>query len=69
MLSDSKVFTVNGQQLRVSVHETTSAAQALTRTDDFKEAMASVRASEGLDDVRGYRIRVIATLCALECSA
>merc|ERR1712037_839498 len=30
VLSDSKVFTVNGQQLRVSVHETTSAAQAST---------------------------------------
>ena len=51
VLSDSKVFDIHDQCLRVSVHETTSAAQALTRSEEYKEAMTTICESEGLDDV------------------
>ena len=51
VLSDSKVYDVNGRRLRVSVHETTSAAQAITRTEEYREAMTTICESEGLDHV------------------
>lgn len=59
VLSDSKVFNVNGRNLRVSVHETTSAAQALTRTDEFKAAMTDIRENEGLDDVLFFVVDIL----------
>ena len=42
---------VQGKKLRVSVHETTSAAEALTRTADFQSAMETIKIDEELDDV------------------
>ena len=59
VLSDSKVFQVNGQQLRVSVHETTSAAAALERSDDFKAACGVIKAEEGLDDVLFFVVDIL----------
>ena len=68
VLSDSKVFDVNGRNVRVSVHETTSAAQALTRTGEFKEAMSAICESEGLDDVRMYMFWSTCTVIFLVCT-
>lgn len=59
VLSDSKVFQVNGQQLRVSVHETTSAPAALERLDDFKAACGVIKAEEGLDDVLFFVVDIL----------
>lgn len=59
VLSDSKVFNVNGKQLRVSVHETTSAPEALTRTGDFQQAMAQIKTNEGLDDVLFFVVDIL----------
>jgi len=59
VMSDSKVFDVNGRKLRVSVHETTSAAEALTRAKDFKEAMVQIKADEGVDEVLFFVVDII----------
>jgi len=59
VLSDSKVFEVNGQQLRVSVHETTSAAAALERTADFQVACSEIKASEGVDEVLFFVVDIL----------
>jgi len=59
VLSDSKVFDVNGRKLRVSVHETTSAAEALTRAADFKVAMEGIKADEGVDEVLFFVVDII----------
>ena len=59
VLSDSKVFDVNGQKLRVSVHETTSAPAALERTSDFKVACAEIKAEEGVDEVLFFVVDIL----------
>merc|ERR1712172_178463 len=59
VLSDSKVFDVNGKKLRVSVHETTSAPDALTRAEDFKAAMLKINESENLDEVLFFVVDIL----------
>ena len=50
---------VQGKKLRVSVHETTSAAEALTRTADFQSAMETIKIDEELDDVLFFVVDII----------
>jgi len=59
VLSDSKVFNVQGRKLRVSVHETTSAQEALKKTADFQAAMVEIKADEGLDDVLFFVVDIL----------
>jgi len=61
VLSDSKVYTVGGLRLRVSVHETTDAAAALVRLADFQAAMAQIRTQESpaLDHVLFFVVDIL----------
>lgn len=48
-----------GQKLRVSVHETTSAPEALLRAEDFKSAMTEIKAEEGLDEMLFFVVDIL----------
>jgi manganese-dependent inorganic pyrophosphatase len=48
-----------GQKLRVSVHETTSAPEALLRAEDFKSAMTEITAEEGLDEMLFFVVDIL----------
>ncbi|SDE39408.1 manganese-dependent inorganic pyrophosphatase [Limimaricola pyoseonensis] len=56
---DSKETTVDGKKLRVSVLETTSPEQVLSRKDALKEAMPKVAAEDGADEVLLFVVDIL----------
>ncbi len=56
---DSKETTVDGKKLRVSVLETTSPEQVLSRKDALLEAMPKVAAEDGADEVLLFIVDIL----------
>ncbi|MBB3712391.1 manganese-dependent inorganic pyrophosphatase [Limimaricola variabilis] len=56
---DSKETTVDGKKLRVSVLETTSPDQVLSRKDALLEAMPKVAAEDGADEVLLFVVDIL----------
>lgn len=59
IMMDSKVFDINGKQLRVSVIETTDPQPALSLKDDLKAEMLSHAKEHSLDDVLLFVVDIL----------
>jgi len=59
VMMDSKVATLGGKRLRISVLELTKTAPALSQKDALVQAQLAVRSEEGLDDVLLFVIDIL----------
>merc|ERR1712039_238134 len=57
--ADSKVFTIGGRKLRVSVLETTKPAAALARKAELVASMSQLVAEESIDDVLFFVVDIL----------
>lgn len=59
LLSDSKVFEMNGKKVRVAVHETTKPDNAKSMKDDLTSAMEKIKTDEKLDAMYFFVIDIL----------
>ncbi|CAE7560480.1 ppaC [Symbiodinium sp. CCMP2456] len=59
IMMDTKIFTIGGKKLRVSVMETTKAAGPLAKKDELVAAMRKLTLDEKLDDVLFFVVDIL----------
>lgn len=59
VMMDTKIFTIGGKKLRVSVLETTNAASPIGKKAELIDAMKRVKANDKIDDVLFFVVDIV----------